>query len=111
MLESISSFTIRETCRRKRSIVDIEYVKKFQAPESANALVHDAWISTCRTLGDTIIVDYDDSKVYLWNNQVESTASLSGHNNPLRYLAFIHSDEGKYQFISGSHQRTIVTLA
>ena len=34
--------------------------------------------------------------------------SLPGHNGPIRCLAFIHSDEGQHQFVSGSHDQTIL---
>jgi ribosome biogenesis protein YTM1 len=70
--------------------------------------MHDDWVSACRSLGDTILVGSYDAKIHLWNNQGESITSLPGHNGPVRSLAFIYSDEGEHQFISGSHDQTIL---
>jgi WD40 repeat protein len=71
------------------SVIDIEYIKKFQAPEPEDALIHDDWVSACRTLGDTILVGSYDTKIHLWNNQGETITSLPGHNGPVRCLAFL----------------------
>ena len=90
------------------SIIEIEYIKKFQAPEPEDALIHDDWVSSCRALGDTIIVGSYDTKVHLWNNQGESITSLPGHSGPVRCVAFIYSDEGEHHFLSGSHDQTIL---
>jgi ribosome biogenesis protein YTM1 len=53
--------------------------------------MHDDWVSTCRSLGDTILVGSYDTKVHLWNNQGEHITSLPGHTGPVRSLVFIHS--------------------
>ena len=90
------------------SVIDIEYIEKFQAPEPEDALMHDDWVSACRSLGDTILVGCYDTKVHLWNNQGEHITSLPGHTGPVRSLLFIHSDEGEHEFISGSHDQTIL---
>jgi len=90
------------------SIIDIEYIEKFQAPEPEDALIHDDWVSVCRSLGDTILVGSYDTKVHLWNNQGEHITSLPGHTGPVRSLVFIHSDEGEHEFLSGSHDQTIL---
>jgi ribosome biogenesis protein YTM1 len=73
------------------SIVDIEYIERFKGPEPEDALIHDDWVSACRSLGDTILVASYDTKVHLWNNQGEHLTSLPGHTAPVRSLAFIHS--------------------
>ncbi|CAF3497189.1 unnamed protein product [Adineta steineri] len=90
------------------SIIEIEYIEKFQAPEPEDALMHDDWVSTCKSLGDTILVGSYDTKIHLWNNQGEHITSLPGHTAPIRSLIFIHSDEGEHEFISGSHDQTIL---
>jgi ribosome biogenesis protein YTM1 len=58
------------------SIIDIEYIEKFQAPEPEDALMHDDWVSACRSLGDTILVGSYDTKVHLWNNQGEHITTI-----------------------------------
>ncbi|CAF4680292.1 unnamed protein product, partial [Didymodactylos carnosus] len=74
------------------SIIDIEYIEKFRASEPEDALMHDDWISACRTLGDTILIASYDTKVHLWKNQGEHITSIRGHTGPIRSLVFIHSD-------------------
>ncbi|CAF3460005.1 unnamed protein product, partial [Rotaria sp. Silwood2] len=71
-------------------------------------LMHDEWVSNCRSLGDSILVACYDTKVHLWNNQGEHIISLPGHTAPVKSLAFIYSDEGEHEFISGSHDQTIL---
>ncbi|CAF1200120.1 unnamed protein product, partial [Didymodactylos carnosus] len=73
------------------SIIDIEYIEKFRAPEPEDALTHDDWISACRLLGDTILITSFDTKVHLWNNQGEHITSVPGHTGPIRSLVFIRS--------------------
>ena len=90
------------------SIVEIEYVEKFPSPEPEDALMHDDWIAQCRSMGDTILVACYDTKVHLWNNEGEHLTSLPGHSAPVKSLAFIHSDEGEHEFLSGSHDQTIL---
>ncbi|CAF1252681.1 unnamed protein product [Rotaria sordida] len=90
------------------SIISIEYIEKFQGPLPEDALMHDDWVSDCKSLGDSILVASYDTKVHLWNNQGEHIISLPGHTAPVRSLAFIYSDEGEHEFISGSHDQTIL---
>jgi hypothetical protein len=61
---------LEEHIREKdESIIDIEYIEKFQASEPEDALMHDDCVSVCRSLGDTILVGSYHTKVHLWNNQ------------------------------------------
>ncbi|CAF3311050.1 unnamed protein product [Rotaria socialis] len=90
------------------TIIEIEYIEKFQGPQPEDALIHDIWILDCQALSDSILVASYDTKVHLWNNQREHIASLPGHAAPVRSLAFIYSDEGEHEFISGPHDQTIL---
>ncbi|CAF3823284.1 unnamed protein product [Rotaria sp. Silwood1] len=50
------------------SIISIEYIEKFQGPQPEDALMHDDWVSACRSLGDSILVASYDTNLHLWNN-------------------------------------------
>ncbi|CAF1184556.1 unnamed protein product [Rotaria sp. Silwood1] len=89
------------------SIISIEYIEKFQGPQPEDALMHDDWVSACRSLGDSILVASYDTNLHLWNNQGEHIISLPGHTAPVKSIYFIYSDEGEHKFISGSHDQTI----
>jgi hypothetical protein len=55
---------LKEQIKEKdESIINIGYIKTFQASELQNASIHDDWLSVCHSLDDTTLVDYYDTNI------------------------------------------------
>lgn len=91
-------------------IIEIEYVERFPAPEPQDCLLHDDWVSAIQAYDDWILTGCYDNSVNIWNMKGEHKLTLTGHNAPVKGVAWISLNEevGTGVFASGSKDQTIM---
>lgn len=91
-------------------VIEIEYVERFPAPEPQDCLLHDDWVSAIQACGEWILTGCYDNSVNIWNMKGEHKLTLSGHDAPVKGVAWIsiNEDTGKGMFASGSKDQTIM---
>lgn len=89
-------------------IIEIEYVERFPAPEPQDCLLHDDWVSAIQANGEWILTGCYDNTVNIWNMKGEHKLTLSGHDAPVKGVAWISLNDDIGLFASGAKDQTIL---
>lgn len=87
-------------------IIEIEYVERFPPPEPQDCLLHDDWVSAVKTNGSWILTGCYDSTVNIWTVSGKHVLTISGHEAPIKGVAWSTVNEETAVFVSCSQDQT-----
>ncbi|KAL0075910.1 WD40-repeat-containing domain protein [Phycomyces blakesleeanus] len=84
------------------NIITIEYVESMLPPTPLTAYQHDDWISSVKGRNGLFLTGSYDNNVRLWNTSGECIATLTGHSDSVKSVAFGSVDNSLVHAYSGS---------
>ncbi|KAH8548870.1 WD40-repeat-containing domain protein [Umbelopsis sp. PMI_123] len=92
------------------NVIDIEYVESMLPPTPISAFQHDDWISSVKGQHSSqlFLTGSYDSMVRLWNMSGECVATLDGHADAVKSVAFGAATENEAVVFSSSLDQTVM---
>ncbi|GAB5593834.1 ribosome bioproteinsis protein ytm1 [Umbelopsis nana] len=92
------------------NVINIEYVESMLPPTPVSAFQHDDWISSVKGqhTSQLFLTGSYDSMVRLWNMSGECVATLEGHADAVKSVAFGATSENEVVVFSSSLDQTVM---
>ncbi|KAG0167953.1 WD repeat-containing protein 12 [Apophysomyces sp. BC1034] len=90
------------------NLITIEYVESMLPPTPLSAYQHDDWISSVKGHKGLFLTGSYDNMVRLWNTTGECIATLTGHTEAVKSVAFGSVTESNATIFSGALDNTLL---
>lgn len=88
------------------TVVELEYVEKYQPPAPQASVNHDDWVSACKVADNLILTGSYDNTINIWTVDGQKKLVIPGHNGPVKAVAWIETSQDGASFVSVSHDQT-----
>ncbi|KAI8388800.1 nuclear protein Ytm1p [Radiomyces spectabilis] len=90
------------------NVITIEYVESMLPPTPLSAFQHDDWISSVQGSKGLFLTGSYDNMVRLWNTSGQCIATLSGHTDSVKSVAFGAVNDHNVKVYSGSLDHSVL---
>ncbi|KAI9260604.1 WD40-repeat-containing domain protein [Phascolomyces articulosus] len=107
---SLAEYLIEQRLSTENTLT-IEYVESMLPPTPLSAYQHDDWISSVKAQNGLFLTGSYDNMVRLWNKSGECIATLGGHTEAVKSVAFGPTIESETVIFSGSLDHSLLAWA